>query len=81
MDAFYLGDRKVVELASRRNDGIAVTLLWEPHGDAVTVTVQDEKNGEAFELDIAPSSALDAFRHPYAYCGRAPTRVGALPSV
>jgi hypothetical protein len=81
MDAFYLGGRTVVELASRWNDGITVTLLWEPHGDALTVTVQDEKNREAFELDVAPSVALDAYRHPYAYCGRAPTRVVALPSV
>jgi hypothetical protein len=81
MDAFYLGGRTVVELASRWNDGITVTLLWEPHGDALTVTVQDEKNREAFELDVAPSLALDAYRHPYASCGRAPTRVVALPSV
>jgi hypothetical protein len=81
MDAFYLDGRTVVELASRRNEGITVTLLWEPHGDAVTVTVQNEQNREAFELDVAPSLALDAFRHPYAYCGRAPTRLIALPSV
>ena len=67
MDALYLGGRTVVELASRWNDGIMVTLFWEPHGDALTVTVQDEKSGEAFELDVAPSMALDAFHHPYAY--------------
>jgi hypothetical protein len=81
MDAFYRGGRTVVELASRWNDGITVTLLWEPHGDALTVIVQDEKNREAFELDVEPRLALDAYRHPYAYCGRAPTRVVALPSV
>jgi hypothetical protein len=71
MDALYLGGRTVVELASRWNDGIMVTLFWEPHGNALTVTVRDEKNGEAFELDVAPSVALDAFRHPYAYLSAA----------
>jgi hypothetical protein len=71
MDALSLGGRTVVELAARWNDGIMVTLFWEPRGNALTVTVQDEKNGEAFELDVPPSAALDAFRHPYAYLSAA----------
>jgi hypothetical protein len=59
-----------VELDSRWNDGITVMLLWEPHADALIVTVHDSKNGDAFELQVAPSFALDAFRHPYAYYSR-----------
>jgi hypothetical protein len=59
-----------VELDARWNDGITVMLLWEPHADALIVTVHDEKNGESFALEVAPSFALDAFRHPYAYYAR-----------
>jgi hypothetical protein len=33
----------------------------------VTVAVHDELTGEAFEVEVAPADALDAFRHPYAY--------------
>jgi hypothetical protein len=54
------------ELAHRSSNGIDVTLYWSPADDGVSVTVVDAL-GTAFELDVAPQNALDAFHHPYAY--------------
>jgi hypothetical protein len=55
------------ELAVRESDGINVVLLWYPSSDAVTVSVEDARVGECFQLAVAPNRALDAFYHPFAY--------------
>jgi hypothetical protein len=55
------------ELAFRANDGIEVTLLWQPGTDDVTVCVCDQRAGAYFEIRPAPRCALDAFYHPYSY--------------
>jgi hypothetical protein len=59
--------RSIRELAARENDGVSVRLLWHPRENAVTVSVEDLRDGEFFDLAIAPERALDAFYHPYAY--------------
>ena len=56
-----------LELAARENDGVNVLLLWHPAENAVTVSVEDSRFGERFQLAVAPDRALDAFYHPYAY--------------
>jgi hypothetical protein len=61
---------RAVELDSRWNDGISVVLLWQPPAEHLIVAVCDAKSGDAFELEVAPQMALDAFRHPYAYHAR-----------
>jgi hypothetical protein len=55
------------ELAARENDGIHVLLLWHPHEDAVTVSVDDTRAGQRFDLAVARDRALEAFYHPFAY--------------
>ncbi len=55
------------ELDHRENDGIAVTLLWYEDANRVALRVVDNETDEEFELDVAASDALDAFRHPFAY--------------
>ena len=60
-----------VELASRRNGGVAVRLTWRRADDTCTVAVEDDQTGEAFELRVARERALDAFYHPYAYADAA----------
>jgi hypothetical protein len=55
------------ELAARESDGIHVALLWRPGENALTVSVEDERVGDRFELAVAPDRALDAFHHPFAY--------------
>jgi hypothetical protein len=55
------------ELAARDTDGIHVLLLWHPDENAVTVSVEDTRAGDRFQLAVAPHRALDAFYHPFAY--------------
>jgi hypothetical protein len=55
------------ELAARDSDGIHVLLLWHPHKSALTVSVEDARVGDRFQVDVAPDRALDAFYHPFAY--------------
>jgi hypothetical protein len=58
------------ELAYRENDGLAVSLLWDPADDVLTVTVRDRQTGEAFEIPVADASPLEVFHHPFAYAAR-----------
>jgi hypothetical protein len=53
------------ELAHRQNHGIAVTLWWDAITNRIAVVVSDDDG--AFELEVAPENALDAFQHPFAY--------------
>jgi hypothetical protein len=55
------------ELAARESEGISVRLLWHPLENAVTVSVEDARGGDGFQLAVAPERALDAFHHPFAY--------------
>jgi hypothetical protein len=55
------------ELAVRESDGVHVLLLWHPDENALTVSVEDGRVGDHFQLVVAPDRALDAFYHPFAY--------------
>ena len=55
------------ELAARETDGIHVLLLWHPDENAVSVSVEDARVGDRFQIAVAPERALDAFYHPFAY--------------
>jgi hypothetical protein len=55
------------ELAARENDGLQVLLLWHPREDELTVSVEDTRAGDCFQLVVARDRALDAFYHPFAY--------------
>jgi hypothetical protein len=57
------------ELAYRVNDGIHVLLLWHPADDSVSISVDDERTGERFELPVPGDRAMFAFNHPFAYAG------------
>jgi hypothetical protein len=59
--------RRYRELAARDSNGIHVVLLWHPDEDALTVSVEDARLGDRFQLAVAPDRALDAFHHPFAY--------------
>jgi hypothetical protein len=54
------------ELAARENDGIHVALLWHPPENTLTVSVEDARLGDCFQLAVAPDRALDVFYHPFA---------------
>ena len=55
------------ELNHRESNGIAVSLLWQPHSNRLAVVVEDTKLGEFFAVDVRPDNAGDVFHHPYAY--------------
>jgi hypothetical protein len=55
------------ELTARESDGIHVLLLWHPDEDALTVSIEDARVGDRFQLAVAPARALDAFYHPFAH--------------
>ena len=55
------------ELAARDSDGVHVVLLWHPHENEVSVSVEDARAGDSFQLRVASDRALDAFYHPFAY--------------
>ncbi len=55
------------ELAYRNQNGLEVTLLWDPRSNEVSVEVIDQLDDSSFHLPVASHLALDAFHHPYAY--------------
>jgi hypothetical protein len=56
------------ELHSRTTDGILVRLLWCEKENRVFVSVNDNKTGEAFSVEVADGQrALHVFDHPFAY--------------
>ena len=56
------------ELDSRETDGIHIQLLWHAHDGHISVTVNDSKTGQTFELEVPHRHrALYVFHHPYAY--------------
>ena len=55
------------ELAYRNQNGLEVTLLWDPRSNEVSVEVIDHLDDSRFRLPVAGHLALDAFHHPNAY--------------
>jgi hypothetical protein len=62
----HFGTTQTRELAAR-DDGIHVELLWNPGEHALTVSVEDARVGDRFQIAVAPDRALDAFYHPFAH--------------
>jgi hypothetical protein len=60
----------LVELDFRSSGEIEVSLFWERVADRLLVQVVDWQRDEAFSFPVPPESALEAFRHPYAYSPR-----------
>jgi hypothetical protein len=58
------------ELAHRLSGTDEVRLVWHPESDCVELSVRDFETGAGFRIAVAPSRAVDAFYHPYAYAPR-----------
>jgi hypothetical protein len=66
-----------VVLASRKNAGIRVTLLWAPDTKAVAVLVLDDSTDDQFELLEEPeANPIDVYKHPYAYAAWRASTIG-----
>jgi hypothetical protein len=58
----------VRELHSRRNDGVHVRMLWCQQSGRVFITVNDDRSGEAFAVEVPEGKEpLEVFNHPYAF--------------
>jgi hypothetical protein len=55
------------ELAHRSNEGLEVTLLWDPTRDELTVCGSDRRTGARFEIHPLRHLALQVYYHPYCY--------------
>jgi hypothetical protein len=69
----------VKELASRNQNGVEVTLLWDPRSNDVSVEVIDRRDDSGFSLPIPGHLALDTFHHPYAYAQSHENHCGRIP--
>ena len=56
-----------VELASRANDGLEITLLWHRSSGRVKVAVADVRRDRTAEFGVAGADALAAYHHPFVY--------------
>jgi len=68
----------VRELAQRLSGTDEVLLLWHPLSKRVELAVRDVATGAGFHLAVAPSRAIDAFYHPYAYAAWREDSDGAI---
>jgi hypothetical protein len=64
----YDNHKPPVVLASRKNAGIRVALLWAEDTNTVAVVVGDDSTDDQFELLVEPeANPIDVYEHPYAY--------------
>lgn len=57
----------VYELAQRREAGLVVRLLWDAGRNQAFLRYRDEREADAFVVDVPNPAALDAFYHPNRY--------------
>jgi hypothetical protein len=58
------------ELAFRASDGLEIALLWNAVEDRLTVTVDNTRRCDLFEVPAPSDRALEVFYHPYATAAR-----------
>lgn len=58
---------RVYELARRKEAGLVVRLLWDAGRNQAFLRYRDEREDEAFVVDVPNAAALDAFYHPNRY--------------
>ena len=58
------------ELAQRPSGTDEILLLWRPATNRVELSVLDRTTGSGFQIEVAPTDAIDSFYHPYAYAVR-----------
>lgn len=59
---------ELVELSSRQNDGITVTMWWDRENNVGLVTVDDSKDNTSHVLEVeVGENPMEVFNHPFAY--------------
>ena len=69
---------RLKELAYREQDGLEITLLWDPRSNDVCVDVIDQRDDSFLRIPVDGRFALEAFHHPYAYALAAESSGGRI---
>ena len=56
-----------IQLATRKGDGLTVSLEWDRDTGATRIVVDDVRNAGVHVVGIPGANAADAFRHPFRY--------------
>jgi hypothetical protein len=56
-----------VELDTRRNDGLTISLEWDRDTGETQVVVYDSRTAMEVAFGVPGAKAADAFRHPFRY--------------
>ena len=56
-----------VELDTRKNHGLSVSLEWDRDTGETQIIVQDDRTANILVFGVNGASAADAFRHPFRY--------------
>jgi carotenoid cleavage dioxygenase-like enzyme len=56
-----------VELDTRQNEGLTVSLEWDRDSGQTQIVVSDARTAVQTVLAVPRSRAADAFRHPFRY--------------
>ena len=56
-----------IQLDTRNNDGLTVSLEWDRDTNATRIVVDDVRNAGMHVVGMSAANAADAFRHPFRY--------------
>ena len=56
-----------VELDTRQNNGLTVSLEWDRDTGATQIVIQDARDASVTVFGVPNADAADAFRHPYMF--------------
>jgi hypothetical protein len=65
-----------VELDTRQNEGLTVSLEWDHVTGATQIVIVDARDASLVVLGIPRAKAADAFRHPFRYVHFSPATPG-----
>lgn len=71
----------MIDLLTRKSDGIEVIVWFDKDSDGLYLEVKDQRGHEEFMVPIPSDEAMEAFNHPFTY--RTPCYVptiGDLPN-
>lgn len=62
--------RNLVDLATRKNGGIEVALIWNREDQTLVVFAHDRHTDEEVAIPVTGDEATEVYRHPFAYAHR-----------
>ena len=59
-----------VELDTRENDGLSVSLEWDRETGVTQIVLEDAREASVITFEVPAADASEAFRHPYTFIPR-----------